>query len=91
MEATKEATNEILSPEGVEERVVFETGYRITMTGGGKHRIYLLTNDRPPQPIKVVDTKDQAMKELGYHSMLMGAMINDPKAAIEALFQKKTE
>lgn len=31
---------EIISPEGVEERLVFETGIRITLTGGGKYRVY---------------------------------------------------
>jgi hypothetical protein len=40
-QSTTKPAEEVISPEGVEERLVCEIAFRITLTGGGKHRVYM--------------------------------------------------
>jgi len=62
---------EIISPEGVEERVLYEVVLRITLTGGGRYRLYAERSkdgDRPEtDSIDIFTTEREALDTLGYH------------------------
>lgn len=74
---------EIISPEGVEERLVKELIVRITLTGGGKYRVYMIVESAEKggldiHPSSIHDTKDAAEKKAGGMMMVFGGMIIDP-------------
>ncbi len=71
-------SNEVLSPEGVEERIEFEIIFRLTLTQGGKVRLYVVEGGET-RSIAVFENKERAMKKLGVLVALKGAMIVDPK------------
>lgn len=77
---------EIVSPEGIEERVVNELVGRITLTGGGKYRIYIgISEPEEMRSIAVADTEDEAKKKLGGALMMWGGLLVDPKRALAAI------
>ncbi len=77
---------DILSPEGVEERVKSEFIARVTMTGGGKYRVYLSPDDsRPPEPIAVHNTLEDAKNQMAEAMILVGSLLRDPQKTIELL------
>ena len=84
--APPKAETEVLSPEGVEERVVFEEGFRITLTGGGKHRVYHLQRGKEPEAMTICDTLEEAKKHLAKMFAIKGMLTIDPKRTIDALF-----
>lgn len=77
---------EIMSPEGVEEKVKRETTFRITETQGAKFRIYVKEGNNL-KAVSVVDDMAKALQEMGRVMMLMGAMLDNPEATIEILIQ----
>lgn len=71
--------NEIVSPEGVEERVIEEFVFRITMTGGGKFRLYLPVGDGRIDATQIYDDEEKAKKEIGGAMMMFGGLLHSPK------------
>lgn len=89
MNAAKEM-REIVSPEGVEERVVKEAVIRITLTGGGRFRVYADTWDGEASryhdsTVGVFDDQKSAEKAAGEHMILLGGMIARPQETIALL------
>ena len=72
---------EILSPEGVEERVVRRIEFVITNTLGGKFRIYQSIGKKR-EPVSVHDTQPEAEKAAAQMIALAGHMLIDPKGTI---------
>ena len=85
--------DEIMSPEGVEESMVEGSMFFMTMTQGGKYRLYcaiVCPCGRPEHAHKVkslgvFDSKEQATKMAGTHMMLMGSCMLDPKGTVAFL------
>ena len=77
---------EILSPEGVKERVEQEFTFRITLTGGGKYRVYHVS-DGKTQPMHTYDTMARAVKDMAAGMVLHGSMLHDPKRTIERVLK----
>lgn len=77
---------EIISPEGVEERVIREAIFRVTMTGGGKFRGYVI-QDGKVIPREVYDTKEKAFENIGGDMILMGGLLSNLKRTVEILMQ----
>lgn len=75
---------EIISPEGVEERVIEEQGVRVTLTGWGKYRVYLTSSDKVTS-VRILDTKEEARKEAGMLLAVVGGFLSDPARMIDAL------
>ena len=84
--ATKEL-REILSPEGVEERIVSERVYQITLTQGAKYRVYFI-NDGERNPVaRIFETKEEAEKDLAKSMLLMASLEIDPQRTIEVILK----
>lgn len=82
--------DDVMSPEGIEERVHLLNGGYVTLTQGGKYRVYI-TNDKTTFTIKIVDTPAEAERALfGCVAMQAMACI-DPKGFIEAMLGKPLE
>lgn len=88
---TEKPQREIISPEGVEERVEYEITFRLTLTGGGKYRTYIISEDRERhaggevESAGVFATEAEALKRLGSSMIVAGSMIVDPVKTIERL------
>lgn len=87
-EPPKKGPREILSPEGVEERVEKEFIFRVTLTGGGKYRVYMIQNGAVSSH-GVYDTLKKAEEAMNRGMFVLGSLFLDPKATIEALFEKE--
>ena len=73
---------DIISPEGLDERVEFEHTFRVTLTQGGKFRTYDISDTRTKSD-SIHDTKDEAMKSIGFSMAMLGSLLIDPKRTIE--------
>lgn len=87
---SEQMQREIISPEGVEERVISEDIYRITMTGGGKYRIYHSSGGKL-HSIGVLDTREEAEKKLGTGMLMHGGLLVAPKKTMELLLSSMTK
>lgn len=83
----------IISPEGVEERVELEYTLRITLTAGGKYRIYVPSgNFGECEPLQIAETLPEAKVKLGEKMTIVGMMLIDPVGTVNSLlasFKKK--
>lgn len=82
--------NIIISPEGTEERIEQEDIFRITLTQGGKFRLYHIImrgGKRKESAISVHDNKDEAKKSLASGMMIHGGLELDPKNTIAMLLK----
>ena len=86
IEADAEKVREVLSPEGVEERVVHEEGFRVTLTAGGKYRIYMLC-DGDPKPMGIEEDLEAAKKHGAGPTMLRAMMTLDRKKGVETIVE----
>lgn len=86
---------EIMSPEGVEEKLIEATCFFMTLTQGGKYRVYAAivcpcnnpNHSHEARPVgRVHNTKDEATKAAGTHMALMGSAMLDPRALLGAIF-----
>ena len=77
---------DILSPEGVEERVKLEMTYLVTLTQGGKYRLYYTKNGERIAG-GVHDTIEGAYEAIGMRMGVIGALLNDPKGTIEMMMK----
>jgi hypothetical protein len=81
--------DEILSPEGVEEKLLFEQTYQITLTGGGKYRVYYFDKRMGDRvPTGCYDTLPEAREATGTHMNMQSCLILDPKKVINFLFEQ---
>lgn len=78
---------EVISPEGVEERLVEEFVFRITLTGGGKYRVYG-PGGKADRTMGIYGTLDEAKKDAGYGMPIFGGLIRDPEKTIDILLKK---
>lgn len=77
---------EHVSPEGVEERIVFDVRYLVTQTQGGKFRFYSFNPvSLKYTPHLIHDTIDESRKNLGSALTIMGMMINDPVGSMKQI------
>jgi len=78
----QKVSREIISPEGVEERVELEITFRMTLTGGGKYRVYMEDNGKVvPNPTIFTD-KESGEKSIGTAMLIHGGMMLDPEKTI---------
>jgi hypothetical protein len=77
---------EIISPEGVEERLVEEWLFRITLTGGGKYRVYSGSTAKP-LPMDVHETLKLAREDLARGMALHGALVLHPEKILDILLK----
>lgn len=77
---------EILSPEGVEERVVRRFECIITNTQGGKFRVYQ-NSGKKREPISVHDTQPEAEEVAAQLIAMSGHMLIDPKGTIMKILE----
>lgn len=82
---TEMQEREVISPEGIEERVVHEEAYRITLTGGGKYRVYHQGGDGKWHSMRSHDSKDEAIKDMGTGMLITGGLHADPKKTLDLL------
>lgn len=82
---------EIMSEEGVEERVKSETTLRITLTGGGKYRLYFVDGDERPITVCVVDSLEAATKERAKMMVFTGSMQLNPQRTLDVFLGRRTE
>lgn len=75
---------EVISPEGVEERLVKEVSFTITLTGGGKYRTYQATDGRR-MSLSVQNTEAEAKDDIALAMGLMGMFLHDPKGAMQTI------
>lgn len=80
-------TIEVISPEGVEERLVSEQVYQITLTGGGKYRVYNINNRGKQAVIGIAETMDKAEMLLSSFLVVFAMMKIDPDAMIDYLMK----
>ncbi len=81
-----ETKTEVISPEGVEEQLVEEFTFRITLTLGGKYRTYVKLSEKSKWYSEgISDTKKEAEKNLGMHMAVAGNMMIDANKTIEKL------
>lgn len=85
MELLKPETD-VMSPEGVEERIKSSVGAYVTLTGGGKYRAYI-TTDGKITSISVHDTVEEARKATTLILMAFSMFQIDPEATIKALLK----
>lgn len=76
---------DVMSPEGLEERVKQTNTYEITLTQGGKYRGYAIDGNRRTA-LGISDTFDDAKKKLAMHMGLMASMVVDPKKTLDLVF-----
>lgn len=86
IEMTDTKSREVLSPEGVEERIEIEETFRITLTIGGKFRVYLVHNGKADS-IGVVDDLKRAKEQMGMAMLVSGGLITDPMKTIDHLLK----
>lgn len=79
-----EQHREVLSPEGVEERVMLEAVVRVTLTGGGRYRIYAGDTEHLTT-LGVVESEEVAARRAALAMVTWGMFRIDPKAVIESL------
>ena len=77
----KNKHEEILSPEGVEERVVKRFECMITNTLGGKFRVYQ-SSGKKREPISIHDTQPEAEEAAAHFIAMSGHMLIDPKGTV---------
>lgn len=89
MSEVKRERKEIISPEGVEELVEHELGLRVTLTGGGKYRVYMIkSGEDGPHTIGVYDKLEDAMR-VAHDSLLIGcALFTNPEKTIKLLLSR---
>jgi hypothetical protein len=76
----------VLSPEGVEEKVVEVRTYQICLTGGGKFRVYYGEKDCR-HTVGIFDDINGARKRLGFIMNMNGAMIVRPDETIQMILK----
>lgn len=87
----KESINEMISPEGVEEKILFEERIRVTQTMGGKFRLYVQSikhGKASPwwsNPL-VFDNEKDARIEQGHSLIILGGLISDPALTLKHMF-----
>lgn len=74
---------DIISPEGVDERVKDEFTARVTLTQGGKYRTYGVIGDEV-QSKGVFDTLEEAQKSMAAGLILFGSFMRDPEGTVKA-------
>lgn len=79
---------ELMSPEGVEEQVVLASQVFITMTQGGKYRVYLLGRCNHVHNMGVCDTEAAAKELMGTACSIEGFMILEPDMAREVMLAR---
>ena len=73
-----------LSPEGVDEQVKHTVNLFVTLTQGGRYRLYIATSDTNAMPIPAVfDSLAEAVLELGRIAVIHGGMIVNPKMTMD--------
>lgn len=77
---------EIISPEGLDERVVHEETFRITLTQGGKYRVYHVGNSGKAIPMGIHEALEPAKKDMGMGMTIVGALEVDAKRTLDAIF-----
>jgi hypothetical protein len=83
--------DEIVSPEGVEEKLLFLQTYSITLTGGGKYRVYFEDKRMGGRvSVGVYDTLPLAREAAGVQMNMQSCLILDPKKVINFLFEQIT-
>lgn len=79
---------EIVSPEGVEERVLMQYGFRVTLTGGGKYRIYAKgESEKDWRSLEIHSTIEEAKQALGRFVMFTGLLLTDPNEAMKTIVE----
>lgn len=79
--------DDVMSPEGIEERVHLLNGGYVTLTQGGKYRVYI-ANGKMTATVKIVDTPSEAERAL-LEAVAMQAMAHiDPRGFIETMLGK---
>lgn len=79
--------DDVMSPEGIEERVHLLNGGYVTLTQGGKYRVYI-TNGKVTSTVRIIDTPSEAERTL-LEAVAMQAMARiDPKGFIETMLGK---
>lgn len=69
-----------ISPEGTEERIEVEHTFMMTLTEGGKLRVY-----HKGEPVSIHETREEANKGLGFIMGMTAGLIADPKGTVERL------
>lgn len=87
MNDTKLRDDEILSPEGVEEKLIERWTFEITLTGGGKYRLYECKDGKDRHSGHIVGTLKEARKSQARTMIMLGMLVDDPKATIDMLFK----
>lgn len=75
---------EMISPEGVEEKIIQETSFIVTQTQGGKFRSYVKQRGEL-KPVFIEDSKEKAFKRIGEGMIVMGGLITDPERMIKTM------
>lgn len=79
--------DDIMSPEGVEERVHLINGGYVTLTQGGKYRVYI-TNGKVTSTVRIVDTPSEAERTLLEAVAMQAMACIDPRGFIETMLGK---
>ena len=69
---------EIMSPEGVEETVISASTVLMTMTQGGKYRIYLLGRCNHVHSMGVYESEKAGTEQMGIVCSIEGSMLLEP-------------
>lgn len=77
---------EIISPEGVEERLIEEIIFRVTMTGGGKFRLYG-GEQNALRTLEICETEELAKTNIGKYMTLLGSLRFDPNGTLDMITQ----
>ena len=79
----------VISPEGAEEKLTEETIFRITLTQGGKYRVYMTKDDEKGKPdtssMGLFDTLKAAQDHEAHGMAITGSLVMDRKGTIDAL------
>lgn len=81
---------EIISPEGVEERLKSHLSFSITLTGGGKYRVYVERNGER-STVAITNTWKEAEEAVTFAVIGTACFMNYPKAMLETVLQKLRE
>jgi len=87
MKHKTKAPIEVLSPEGVEERLEHELTFRTTMTAGGKFRVYLFHDRKLDHDFGCFTTRKDAERQVSMNMIMFGNMMYDPKSTIDSLLK----
>lgn len=82
---------EIISPEGLEERVEREETYRITLTQGGKYRTYHVVRGKKPMPVSTHETFEEARRSVAKGMVINGLMVIDAEKALKLLLDEQEQ